>query len=50
MFSLPLTVQPSSRLHNHLSLLQYMVALSVVTAIRTAPGYEVCVCVCVCVQ
>ena len=41
MFSVPLAVQPQSRLHGHLSLLQYIVALSVVSAIRTVPGYEV---------
>ena len=42
MFSATLTVQPSSRLHGRLPLLQHIVALSVVSAIRTIPGYEVC--------
>ena len=41
MFSCPLALRPRSRLLAHLSLLQHIVALSVVTAIRTAPGYEV---------
>jgi biotin--protein ligase len=40
MFSATLTVQPSSRLHGRLPLLQHIVALSVVSAIRTIPGYE----------
>ena len=43
MFSTALTVQPQSRLHSRLSLLQHIVALSVVSAIRNIPGYEVCV-------
>ncbi|CAI8054505.1 Biotin--protein ligase [Geodia barretti] len=40
MFSCPLALRPRSHLLAHLSLLQHIVALSVVTAIRTAPGYE----------
>ena len=46
MFSTIMTVKPQSRLHGKLPLLQHIVALSVVSAIRTIPGYEVCVCVC----
>ena len=46
MFSAPLTIQPGSRLNGRLSLLQHIVALSVVTAICSIPGYEVFVSTC----
>ena len=41
MFSTPLTVQPWSTLHRRIPLLQHIVALSVASAVRTIPGYEV---------
>lgn len=41
MFSTAIVVQPQSRLHGRLSLIQQIVAVSVVSAIRTVPGYEV---------
>ena len=43
MFSTVLTVQLWSRLFKKMSLLQHIVALSVVSAVRTIPGYEVLV-------
>ena len=53
MFSTALKFHPSSRLYHKMPLLQHIVALSVVSAIRTISGYEVgtlvCVCLCVCV-
>lgn len=41
MFSISVAVQPQSRLHGRLSLIQQIVTVSVVSAIRTVPGYEV---------
>ena len=41
MFSLPLKVTPGSRLSQHLSIVQHLVALAVVTAVRSLPSYEV---------
>ena len=41
MFSTPLTVQPWSTLHRRIPLLQHIVALTVASAVRTIPGYEV---------
>ena len=41
MFSFSLGVPSSSRLNQHSSILSHIVAISVVSAIRTQPGYEV---------
>ena len=41
MFSTALKVTPTSHLYRRMPLLQHIVALSVVSAIRTIPGYEV---------
>ena len=41
MFSTVLDVQPWTHLFKKIPLLQHIVALSVVSAIRTIPGYEV---------
>ena len=41
MFSTALKFTPSSHLYRRMPLLQHIVALSVVSAIRTIPGYEV---------
>ena len=41
MFSTALKIHPSSRLYQKMPLLQHIVALSVVSAIRTISGYEV---------
>ncbi len=38
MFSIPLVISPSARIKKKMSLLQHLVALSVVTAIRTIDG------------
>ena len=48
MFSTVLTVQPWSRLFKKMSLLQHIVALSMVSAVQTIPVYEVVVKHCVC--
>lgn len=45
MFSLPLHFPSSTRLSQQTSILQHIVALAIVSAIRTHPGYEVWVCV-----
>ena len=41
MFSLPLNMPVSSRLAKRVSLVQHIMSLSVVSAIRTKKGYEV---------
>ena len=41
MFSIPLIFPSSSRIVKKLSMLQHIVGLSVVSAIRTKNGYEV---------
>jgi len=41
MFSTALKVTPTSHLYRRMPLLQHIVALSVVSAIRTIPEYEV---------
>ena len=48
MFSTVLIVQPWSRLFKKMSLLQHIVALSMVSAVQTIPVYEVVVKHCVC--